>query len=243
MIDMSKYVRMQRERIALGLRAQRLAENGAQEEAQFWLSLAGKIAEEEEKLGKQIEEYGKTHPLWEVFASRIRGVGPLLFGKMVARLDPIGIHNFAYPSALWRWCGLAVVEGTAQNRLTGDKAQQWKFDRELRRFLYQLTDCFVKQGGYYREHYDRFRAQAEQKHPDWTPGHIHNHAMRLTGKLFLAHLWEEARKLHGLPVHQPYAIAKLGHVQYYGSMVEKEPKRKQRAVPRWRPNARKRAER
>lgn len=226
MVDINKYVRVQKERIAFELRASRLIFNGSKEEAKFWLALAKKIAAEEAKLEKQIEEYAKSHPLWDQFASRIKGIGPLLFGKIVARLDPVGIHNFAYPSALWRWCGLAVVDGIAQNRLTGQKAIDWKFDRNLRRFLYQMTDCFVKQGGYYREHYDRFKKNSEQKHTDWTPGHHHNHAMRLTAKLFLAHLWEEARKLHGLPVHQPYPLAKLGHTKYYGPKAEKTPKRK-----------------
>ena len=226
MININHYIRVQKERIAYELRAAKLAENGApKDEVEFWLSIASKLSDEEDRLEKEIKRYAEQHPLYQAFVSRVKGIGPQLFGKIILRLDHIGIHNFKYPSSLWRWCGLAVKDGIAQNRLTGKDAQEWKFDRDIRRFLYQLGECFVKVGGYYREHYDRFKAQSLLKHPDWNPGHHHNHAMRLTVKLFLAHLWEEARKLHGLPVHQPFAIDKLGHTTYYSPKLEK-PERK-----------------
>lgn len=233
-----EFVRVQKERLAIDLRVMRLEKNNAPREyVEFWRDITQRLAEREEELAKDIKAYAKDHPLWWNFASHVKGIGELLFGKIVMALDEsVGIHNFRYPSALWRWCGLAVVElpdksKIAQTRVTGELAKEWKFDRDIRRFLYQLAECFVRNGGVYREHYERFRENSEKAHPDWNPGHHHNHAMRLVAKLFLAHLWEEARKLYGLPVHQPYAMEKLGHKTYYAPVWEKTKRsRKERRV-------------
>lgn len=45
----------------------------------------------------------------------------------------------------------------------------------------------------------------------WTPGRIKNAASRYMVKMFLADFWVRWRKLEGLPVTEPYAVAKLGH--------------------------------
>jgi hypothetical protein len=43
------------------------------------------------------------------------------------------------------------------------------------------------------------------------PGHIESRARRFAVKRFLSHYWMVGRMLMGLPVTQPYVIAKLGH--------------------------------
>src|SRR5436190_10100316 len=43
----------------------------------------------------------------------------------------------------------------------------------------------------------------------WTPGRIHTAATRYMVKGFLCELWVRWRKLEGLPVTEPYAVAKL----------------------------------
>lgn len=44
----------------------------------------------------------------------------------------------------------------------------------------------------------------------WSPGRIKNAALRYMVKQFLADLWVKWRTLEGLPVSEPYAVAKLG---------------------------------
>lgn len=46
---------------------------------------------------------------------------------------------------------------------------------------------------------------------DVAPGHRNMDAMRYMIKLFLAHLWVVQRTLEGLPIRDPYVLAKLGH--------------------------------
>lgn len=44
----------------------------------------------------------------------------------------------------------------------------------------------------------------------WSPGRIKNAALRYMVKMFLADLWVKWRELEGLPVSEPYYVAKLG---------------------------------
>jgi Transposase IS116/IS110/IS902 family len=45
----------------------------------------------------------------------------------------------------------------------------------------------------------------------WTPGRIHRASLRYMIKMFLADLWVKWRELEGLPVTEPYSVAKLGN--------------------------------
>jgi len=48
----------------------------------------------------------------------------------------------------------------------------------------------------YRVKYDARRAHTAVTHPDWTDGHSHNDALRVTAKEVLKHLWRAARDHH-----------------------------------------------
>jgi hypothetical protein len=50
----------------------------------------------------------QTHPAWP-WISQIKGIGPTLAGKLLARLR---IEEADTPSAFWAYCGLATVPGT-----------------------------------------------------------------------------------------------------------------------------------
>jgi len=56
----------------------------------------------------------------------------------------------------------------------------------------------------------------------WTPGRINNAAKRYMVKMFLAEFWVRWRTLEGLPVTEPYAVAKLGH-SYHASATSSAP--------------------
>jgi hypothetical protein len=215
------FYRVQKLRVGLGLRIERLKKAG-DTTWQFWENFYRILEREEEELAKRIEEYGKDHPLWE-WASGIYGIGPLLFGQLMVELDKIGVQNFKSISALWRYCGLAVVDGKAQSRLNGQEALRWKFNRYARRVLHNLAECFVRGGREYRAIYDEARRKSESRHPDWNDGHHHNHAMRVVAKIFLAHLWVKARELYGLPVSLPYPQVILGHGDYIPPVEREKP--------------------
>ena len=48
----------------------------------------------------------------------------------------------------------------------------------------------------YRIAVDERRKHTAVTHPDWTPGHSLNDAMRVASKRLLRDLWREARRLH-----------------------------------------------
>jgi hypothetical protein len=65
---------------------------------------------------------------------------------------------------------------------------------------------------HYRKIYDDYKNRLLNREDlsDETAGHINNMAIRFMVKMFLADLWVVWRQLEGLPVTEPYAVAKLG---------------------------------
>lgn len=63
--------------------------------------------EAEQEMAKAMRQALEQHPVWP-WLSRIRGIGPTLAGKLVARLD---VTRAETPSAFWAYCGLATVPG------------------------------------------------------------------------------------------------------------------------------------
>jgi hypothetical protein len=82
---------------------------------------------------------------------------------------------------------------TAAKRRKGVKAN-WSTDAKTRAYLI-ATSC-IKQAGDYRQVYDARRAHTAETHPDWTPGHSHNDALRIVSKRILRDLWRAARDYH-----------------------------------------------
>lgn len=81
----------------------------------------------------------------------------------------------------------------AAKRQKGVKAN-WSTDAKTRAYLI-ATSC-IKTSGEYRQVYDARRALTGQTHPDWTPGHSHNDALRIVSKRVLRDLWRAARDYH-----------------------------------------------
>jgi hypothetical protein len=123
-------------------------------------------------------------------------------------------------------CEHPVLHPVGQRRVKGQLAD---FNPELKRLCYLVGDQFIKQTkSPYRKIYDQARLEYENrpdlmKERDERKGglskgtaHINAMARRKTIKIFLSHLWQEWRRLEGLPTPDPYAIAMLGH----GNKVE-----------------------
>jgi hypothetical protein len=64
---------------------------------------------EERQLLKTMSDAVMKHPAWP-WLSRIKGVGPSLAARLLARLD---VERAPTPSSFWAYCGLATVEGVA----------------------------------------------------------------------------------------------------------------------------------
>jgi len=79
------------------------------------------------------------------------------------------------------------------------------YDREAKKLCYLIGISFVRQGDAYRRYYQDQRSRLDVAKPDWIPRRRHLTALRMTEKLFLAHLWLVWREELGLPVTAPYA--------------------------------------
>jgi len=109
-------------------------------------------------------------------------------------------------SKLWSYVGLAP----GQERKKGKRVN---YNPKLKTFCWKIGQSFIKFRCKGRILYEEFKKEAEQKHPDWSKLHIHNHARRKMVKLFLAAVWEKWRKMNNLPVTEPYPIQVLGHTK------------------------------
>ena len=65
--------------------------------------------EEEQEMLREMRDALEAHPAWG-WLQGVKGVGPGLAGKLLARLDATKAET---PSAFWAYCGLATVPGTA----------------------------------------------------------------------------------------------------------------------------------
>lgn len=84
--------------------------------------------------------------------------------------------------------------GVAARRQKGQRAN-WSTEAKTRAYLI-ATSCIKQARSPYRATYDTRRAHTATTHPDWTPGHSHNDALRITSKAILRDLWREAKRLH-----------------------------------------------
>lgn len=87
-----------------------------------------------------------------------------------------------------------VAAGVAAKRRRGVQSN-WSTDAKMRAYLC-ATSCIKHVRSPYRAVYDRRRARTATSHPEWTLGHSHNDALRITSKAILRDLWREARRLH-----------------------------------------------
>lgn len=129
-------------------------------------------------------------------------------------------------SELWAYCGLYVLHGsheevdnqlddaagyiisargeddthdafggTAARRRKGQRAN-WSTEAKTRAYLCAVS-CMKNRNSPYRAIYDARRAHTAVTHTDWTDGHSHNDALRITSKAILKDLWRAAAAIHG----------------------------------------------
>ena len=153
--------------------------------------------------------------VWD-WVTSIRGLGEGgLAAQLIAQIDDIG--KFSNVSKLWRFAGLAVINGKAERNQPGEKSHK---NGRLRAVCYLISEQFIKQQTpLYVDIYYQEKARLHELHPEpegkqYTDGHLHNMAMRKTVKIFMQHLWLIWRQAEGLPITMPYAIDILQHADY-----------------------------
>lgn len=226
---------IQKSRIAFSNRVSALesgADNGHAATLELMQRWKDKFQELEKEVDKDIARLAKDLPIIQHMIE-VKGVGPLLSAKVVSMID---IERASTVSALWRYCGYAVINGEREKLTKGEKSH---YNIRLKTTCYLVASSFLKSGSPYRDVYDSAREYYEVKQLDWTKGHKHNAAMRKMTKMWLSHLWTTWRTIEGLPVTDPYVQDKLGHdhiisPQDFGwpelAVRAEEPKKKERAI-------------
>lgn len=151
---------------------------------------------------KEIIKLAKTLPVaaW-VQTPECNGFGIKSLGIVIGECGDL--WNYANPAKLWKRMGCAPYNGKMPSTWRSSKpsltALEWTelgYSPWRRSVAWVIGDCLVKANktGPYRVRYDEAKASAKEKHPDWTDGHAHNHAMLLCVKRLLRDLWVEWRK-------------------------------------------------
>ena len=139
---------------------------------------------------------------------KVKGIGKLLAAKLISMID---IKEADTVSALWRYCGYAVIDGERERPTKGEKLH---YNARLKTTCYLVGTSFLRSASPYRSIYEDARVYYDANRPDWTKLHKHNAAMRKMIKVYLSHLWVVWRELEGLPVTALYVEEKLGHTHY-----------------------------
>lgn len=128
-------------------------------------------------------------PAWQSWAKDVSGFGALGFAQIVAEAGDL--NRFPTVAKLWRWFGLAVIDGQAERR---HKGQQAGFDPRRRSVMYCIGDALVKQGKSYRAIYLDRKQLEMKKMPDAAKMVWHMRAQRYMEKQLLKHLWQTWRQ-------------------------------------------------
>ena len=165
---------------------------------------------------EELQDRLAGHPVM-AWLQAVDGIGPQLSALLIGLLeDAGGLLQFRHRSSLYRWCGLGVdAEGRAERPRKG-MGEPLRFDRRLKAVLMgRIATQWIMAGrGLYHDLYRErrpFYAQRFEVDASKPSRHVDSAARRVAVKLFLSHLWEQARIMEGLPVEPPYPHAILGH--------------------------------
>ncbi len=140
----------------------------ASEVRQSHFALKGKQDPETDELHrrlKDLEEFvdGRVaaliqgHPAYPWF-SRVKGVGNENIGKVVA---PIDIERATTISALWKFAGLAVEDGSAPRRVKG--GGKLTYNSQLRSMCWRLASSLKRAKGCFYEYYIKEKGKYQER--------------------------------------------------------------------------------
>lgn len=200
------YQQVQKTRVAMGNRL--LAAKDGRDttsEPNIYRTYHVRLQELENLLVSDMRRLVRDHPAYP-WLQHVKGVSSILGCKLLGLIGDI--RGFETVSKLWRFAGLAVIDGQAERPRKGEKRH---YNARLKTTCYLIGRSFLLCDSPYRRIYDAKKEYYEHERPDWTPLRRHLAAMRAMEKRFLAHLWEVWREAEGLPIRRPYVQEKLGH--------------------------------
>ncbi len=185
------------------------------------------ILADEEKHFKLLETVLNGIPFYNDYLHTIRGIGPAMAGVIISEIN---IHKSKYSSSLHLYSGLDVApDGKGRTRKAEhlidveyiDKNGEKKTKKSITynpflktKLLGVLGPSFLRtKNPVYRVIYDNYKHRLQNR-PDLkehSKVHINRMAVRYMVKQFLNNLYENWRAAENLPVHDPYAVAKLGY--------------------------------
>jgi len=183
-----------------------------------------KLRATEDDVNKTLKKWVEQFPIYTEHLIKVRGIGHIISAGLVAWLYPI--KKFNHVSKLWRYCGLAVIDGKAERRKKGEKLH---YSPKLKSFCWNIGASFIRQNAEksgYRKLYDEFKEQYQRKTAKrkYDKGsrkmHVHLMALRKMVKIFLSHFWEVSRKMEKLPVTEPYPMEHMGHVDKIEPIID-----------------------
>lgn len=165
---------------------------------------------------KEVQKHMRKHPMWTRYGKTAKGVGEKQLARLLAAIgDPYlkpvdGGFAPRTVSQLWAYCGLhtlpadqpsldthsSSVGGVLNVAAKRRKGQQANWSTEAKTRAYLIATSAIKTNGELRQVYDSRRAHTAVTHPEWTPGHSHNDALRIVSKHMLKQLWRAARDFY-----------------------------------------------
>lgn len=110
------------------------------------VELEKRIEDLEKWVDGRVKVLVKTHPAYPWF-HRVKGIGGENIGKV---LYPINIQEADTISALWRFCGFAVIDGHSDKRTQGEKLH---YSNELRSMCWRLSKSLIRANGKFYAYY------------------------------------------------------------------------------------------
>ena len=174
------------------------AGNYADSEHPVFMNHYKKFKELEKEMLKFIKELLKDWSIWK-WLKGVKGIGPTIAGVIVSEID---IYKAEKISSIWKFAGLDVVDGHSPRPVKGHKLTYCKFLRS--KLCGVLGPSFLKCNSPYRAFYDDYKNRLESKGWGKSKGHRHNASIRYMIKMFLIDLYNEWRRIEGLPIREPY---------------------------------------
>lgn len=159
-----------------------------------------------DRLSKEMESLVKQLPIAEwLELPEQRGIGLVSVAAIIGECgtDKGNLPDYRNPSCVWKRMGCAPYQGKMPSTWRSGKegkasAEDWVamgYCPRRRALMYVIGEGIVKQNGDgpYRKRYDEAKVTFAEKHPDYSKGRCHSHAMLLASKLLLKNLWVQMR--------------------------------------------------
>src|SRR6185312_12045486 len=163
----------------------------------------------------------KKIPVYKLFLSKVYGLGPVVSAYLISEID---IHRAVKPSALRRFCGLAVINGRLERRTKGTKSA---YSSEMRVRLYQAFGSMWKNAAKLKKTTKYLDIWINAKHRKMqlavdgkinngvrevsAKGYAHSYGWHKAADILIEDLYTVWRAIEGLEVWPSYYAAKLGY--------------------------------